>query len=132
MPVWFYMDYVEVNINAVIAGAEALADGSPEDGFRFARPVVFFGEVPHALYDRLEAADHDFGLSAPQYVPQTAATVDDLRWLWRRLGYAKPADSVSRSSKLMWQDSADILSDAELEVLRSFFEYRYSDQLPKK
>lgn len=126
------MEYVEVNISAVIAHADALTDGSTEDGFRFGRPIVFFGPVPHDLYARLDEIDADGEISAPKYVAKTAATVDDLRWLWRRLGYAKPADSTSRSSKLMWSDSADTLSDAELEVLRPFFERRYGDRLPQK
>ena len=100
-----------------------------EHGFKFGRPVVSFGEVPYKLYATLDELD-TLDAAAGPYKAVTGADVDDLRYLWRRLGWAKEAGEGSRKSSMTWADGADAVTDAELEAMRETLERHYADRLP--
>ncbi len=122
----------------VTAAAVPAADGEvgPEDatsasitaGFQFGKPIVSFGAVPWALYDKLYS-DPDYS-DPPEYVPETGADTADLRHLWRRLGYAKEPGAISMRAKLSWEMDAFKCSAADMEALRPVLERYWKDQLP--
>ena len=102
---------------------------SIETGFKFGRAIVEFGAVPHDLYARLDGVEA-LDAAEPPYQPQTGADEDDLRYLWRKLGFAKEAGEASRKALLTWNDGADTVSDTELEAMREVLERHYANQLP--
>lgn len=112
------MQHIEVTAYELTHGTPA--DPSAQiEGFRFGRPMKFFGPVPTKLYDSLRELEE---LDAGGVSALTSASVDDLRYVWRRLGYAKEAGCNTRRTSLTWNDDAATMTDADLEAVREVLE----------
>lgn len=137
---------IEITVRELLSGSAGtqpptpptVADGEvgPEDatsasitaGFQFGKPIVSFGPVPWALYDKIYA-DPDYS-DPPEYEAVTGADTADLRHLWRRLGFAKEPGAISMRAKLSWEMDAFKCSAADMEALRPILERYWKDQLP--
>ena len=118
--------YIEVSVYELAHGGVAADPTAQLEGFRFGRPVKSFGPIPTELYAKLDELD---ALDAEEKGgARTAGTVDDLRYVWRRLGWAKEAECGSRQAPLTWSDDAATVSDADLEAVREVLEHHYPER----